>query len=455
MILVYIAWSLRIFVNILSFAHLWWTKEYRFDRMLIHLRSTRPQSIVFPSFRRPPMTPKSVLLIFLSTIFLSFIILNYPLFYGFLIADVVTFPLMVVLVAMLIIPTRIYHTVIIEMARNKLKKHNNLLVIGITGSYGKTSVKEYLSTILAAKYRVLKTEASKNSPIGIAEVVMKRLRPDHEIFVVEMGAYKKGEIAEMARLVKPQIGIITAINPQHQDLFGSIENTVTAKYELIEGLTGKKIAIFNGDDTRVMQMAAWAKRDKVDVSYWSKKDAKNVRADFNGVEFIFKFNHIKTSVLGEHQVMNISLALSGAVSCGMSLKDAANAASNIKPAKGVMQKIIGANGSVFIDDTFNNNPDAAKAAILFLKKAKGRKILVFQPMIELGKYARTAHQEVGKLAQDVCDEIILTNGNFRDAFPSASVMDAKRAVQYLKKTIRKDDTVLFKGKEAGLVLTNL
>jgi len=116
-----------------------------------------------------------------------------------------------------------------------------------------------------------------------------------------------------------------------------------------------------------------------------------------------------------------------------------------------MQKIKGVNGSLFIDDTFNNNPDGAKAAIAFLEKMKGRKILVFQPMIELGSYALISHREVGKFAERVCDEIILTNNSYEKKL-HGKVMNTKDATDYLQKNIKKGDTVLFKGKEAGKIL---
>ena len=108
---------------------------------------------------------------------------------------------------MLNAPTGIYHKLLIAKAIRKLRDHKSMIVIGITGSYGKTTTKEYLASILSTRFRVLKTEASKNSPIGIAEVILRKLTSQHEVFVVEMGAYKIGEIAEMAAMARPQIGI--------------------------------------------------------------------------------------------------------------------------------------------------------------------------------------------------------------------------------------------------------
>lgn len=452
------AWAIRIVGNVLAYVQLWWIKEYRFDRMLVHLGTTQGKRILWPHWKRPPVKPKTILLaaLTLTALLTLFVFLPFNLIVNVFLADLFSFPITGILIFLFYIPTKLYHGVLLALAARKLRSHTPMTVIGITGSYGKTSVKDYLATILAEKFTVLKTEASKNSPIGIAEVVLKNLRPEHEIFVVEMGAYKRGEIAEMARMVKPQIGIITAINPQHQDLFGNLEHTMAAKYELITGLTGKKLGIFTADDERVRHMASWAKRDGISVWLWSKKIVKNIHSDFHGVKFTLVWQDeqatVNAPVLGEHQVGNVSLAILAALACGMNLSDAVRGAAKIKPAKGVMQKVAGMNGSTFIDDSFNNNPDAAKAAIRFLTKAKGRKILVFQPMIELGNYALLSHREVGKLAESVCDEIILTNDSFHKEFPSSKVMNARSAAKYLRTKLQKNDTVLFKGKEAGLVL---
>jgi len=352
-------------------------------------------------------------------------------------------------------------------------------VIGITGSYGKTSTKEILYTLLAEKYKTLKTEASKNSPIGIAEMILRSLRPDHEVLIVEMGAYKQGEIRTMCDMVKPEIGVITAINAQHQDLFGTIETTMKAKYELIEGLTGKKTGIFNIDNPYVFQMSKWAKRDGVHVQEFSigkdefagrtKYYAYGCKVIQDGVSFTYGTGSQKKTVtvplIGIHQVANIVAASAAAMECGMTFAQVVDAIGNIKPFDKTMKPIRGIHGSLFIDDTFNNNPDAAKAAIDYLSTKKHRKILVFQPMIELGKYTDENHKDVGAEAGKICDEIILTNDNFYMPFAEGvrsqnshlvpRVLSPQRASDYLKKIIQPTDTILFKGKEAGLVLARL
>lgn len=372
-----------------------------------------------------------------------------------------------------------YHRRVIARAREIIASRDNLLTVGITGSYGKSSTKEYLYTILSQKYQTLKTQTSKNSAIGVSEVILNHLKPDYERFVVEMGAYKTHDIEEMALISRPQVGIITAINAQHQDLFGSLENTIRTKYELIQNLYGKRIGIFNADNEFTFEMAERAKKEEFTVFiytlrrvifktnhvFWGEK----IKATLNGLEMTVKYNHFSQPVmvplLGKHQAQNILAAIAGAVALGMTFNEAVRAARLLRANPKTMEPLAGINGSLFINDTFNNNPDAAKAAIEFLKLSKGKRILVFQPMIELGEFTDVAHREIGTLAAQICDEILLTNDNFNAPFMQG-VLKAKKRVnlriaspkgiaEHLAIVVAKDDTVVFKGKEAELSLSLL
>lgn len=483
LLLVVTLWALRIIHNIVCYINLWWVKEYRWDRMRIHLKTGQGKKLLFIGFSGFHASPRTIGLLALNigiTVYLYFLFPFSP-FLRLLTVDLLTFPLTSGLVFSTNLPLKLYHTILITLAIRKLRAHKNLLVIGITGSYGKTSTKEYLVTILSQKFQVLKTEASKNSAIGIAEVVLSKLTPEHEIFVVEMGAYKKGEIKQMADMVLPQIGILTAINEQHQDLFGSIVSTMHAKYELVEGLTGKKIAIMNADNMYVKEMMRWAQKDNVTV--WEYTKEQNSKESYvtklfqitrqgqsaSGISFILKNDrsgvNVRASIYGIHQVQNITAAIAGAVACGMTLKDAAKGAGLVLPVDRMMKPMKGLNGSVFIDDTFNNNPEGAIAALDYLNLSKGKKYLVFQPMIELGEYAKSAHERVGEYAARVCEEIILTSKNYFEDFDRgvrktsegkhARVLQAIETANYIRESVFSGDTVLFKGKEAARVLTLL
>lgn len=470
-----IVWALRILSNVLSYVQLWYIKEYRLDRMIIHLRTAQGRRFLFIPPKRPPVTPKTVFLVVAGIFVLAQISLRLPFSFlvNLLIVDLLTFPVVSLLVLAVRTPTFIYHEWVIRRAIAKIRAHKKLLVIAITGSYGKTSTKEYLATILSSRFNVLKTQASKNSPIAIAETVLNLLSPQHQIFIVEMGAYKRGEIAKMCAMVRPQIGIVTAINAQHQDLFKNIKTTMQAKFELVKSVTGKQIVIMNADNRYTREMIEWALDNQKHVWTYSHNNrfvrgaqqrffGKRIVSSFQDLTFTVAHGHqkftITAPVLGQHQVSNILAAVAAGVASGMTLQEAARGAGGVRPFTKTLEPTIGVNGSTFINDTFNNNPDAARGAVDVLSKASGKKILVFQPMIELGSYAKSAHEEVGQFAARVCDEILLTNNNFYSWFMrgvaragSAAqvwVLPPKQAADHIRLAVRSGDTVLFKGKES-------
>ncbi len=517
-----IGFTLRIGHKLTGLLFLWWRKEYRFDRMRIHLTTAEgkrmlwgwsqvalitltaswfilpyPRAVTeaalavyvfvlgmmyakrFRHWRLPPVSPK-VMAMLVGATYLTLVAVGWspvPVLVTLAVVDLVLFPVTAMLVFLLSVPTYVYHWLVVRRAVSHIRAHPAEFVIGITGSYGKTSVKEYLAVMLSSKYPTLKTEASKNSPIGIAETVQKNLSTRYRAFVVEMGAYKKGEIAFMASMVHPEIGIITAINPQHQDLFGSIEVTMQAKYELLHGLVGRRIAIVNLDDAKTRVIGEWAHREGCEVWGYTMRDTVVSTKEVPFVRRVFRAEHIVTgtdgisfvlhaagkkvslaaSVLGKHQASNILAAAAAAVASGMTLEEIARAVPHIRPAKGVME-VVKSDGPVYINDTFNNNPDAAKAAIAYLETLPGKKILVFQPMVELGAYAENSHEEVGRFAAGRVDAILLTNTNHYDAFVRGVravsktvpviVATPEVAATYIRSHAKKTDTVLFKGKDA-------
>lgn len=470
-------WFVRIVVHIVALAHLWRVKEYRIDRMLIHLKTPQGKRIYMPQVKRPPVSPKSILFIVLMAGAALFVYAasGFGNLLTLFVFDALSVPLSFVVVMVLNVPVRFYHAIVIRSAVGKLRAHKSMKVIGITGSYGKTSTKEYAAAVISDSRKVIKTDASKNSPIGIAETIHRLLTPADEVFVVEMGAYKQGEISVMCRMVMPQIAVITAINEQHQDLFGSIDSTMQAKYELIKGLSGDRIAICNADDVRVVQMGKRAQSEGVRV-WWIGTGtaipsgerlfrASAIKSTGNNLSFVCSDGNERLSVsaplCGKHQVTNVLAAIAAAVAVGIDFFSAVSASKKIQPVAHTLNAIT-KNGAVYIDDTFNNNPDAAIAALHVLQKQKGKKILVFQPMIELGTFAEAKHRQVGETAGHVCDEIILTNKNWSDAFKNGvatvssripvSVMDPKNAADRIASMIQPGDAVLFKGKEAAHVL---
>ncbi len=307
---------------------------------------------------------------------------------------------------------------LLRAARRKLRA-SNARVIGITGSYGKTSTKEFVSTLLAAHYRVLKTPESYNTALGIARVLLRDLRPDHDYIVVELGAYKPGEIRRLCQLVRPRIGVLTAIGPQHLERFGSLERIEAAKYELIESLPADGVAVFNADDPRCRALAA---RTAGQVIRYSVQEppgpdvnlaAGQIEHGQRCASFTLRDDDgaaqpVTVALLGLTNVSNVLAAAAVARLCGLSLTDIASAARDIEPVPHRLQPIDGAGGVLVIDDAYNSNPVGAAAALDVLAAVPGRrKVLVTPGMVELGEQHEIEHRTLGQRAATVCDTVVL------------------------------------------------
>ena len=260
-----------IFTKLLLFwTWLWQLKEYHFGRFKAHFETYKLNKIFssFWSIKVPKLTKKTIIIL-LTGILLEILILFYIFpfsdkkFYFSLLILIIFAPLILSLLILLFqIPTVILRNQILKKAKKKRLQFKSLLVIGITGSYGKTSTKEFLAEILSSKFNVLKTKEHINAEIGIAETILNELRDEHEIFICEMGAYERGKIKEVCEMIKPTIGILTGINEQHLSTFGSLENIIKAKFELIESLPADGIAFFNAKNKYCLKLYQMTKIKK-------------------------------------------------------------------------------------------------------------------------------------------------------------------------------------------------
>lgn len=324
----------------------------------------------------------------------------------------------------------------LKKARLKISQYKDLQVVGITGSYGKTSTKEFIAQILESKHRIVKTLASQNSDIGIAERILNSDLTDVEIFVCEMAAYHPGEIASSCSLFgeKIKVGVLTGINEQHQSLFGSIEATEKSKYELIQAVHDKGIAIFNGENKCSHEMSKWSHPQKLSCIVVNKSHIKELPAQVHG-------SHFKE---------NLALAAAAAQSFGMSNKDIKEAIKTIALPKRTMDTVK-EGGVTIVNDTFNANPDAVYAALRHMSRIQGKKVLVLQPLIELGKYADEVHVKIGEMAGEICDQIVLTNKNFNEPFMRGlrQVPGGLRKLRFGQAPSHiREGVMLFEGKEA-------
>ncbi len=328
-------------------------------------------------------------------------------------------PALLALATLAVWPAQVLGAALLLRAARRKLRASNARVIGITGSYGKTSTKEFVSTLLAARYRVLKTPESYNTALGIARVLLRDLRPDHDYMVVELGAYKPGEIRRLCQLVRPRIGVLTAIGPQHLERFGSIERIAAAKYELIESLPADGVAVFNADDPRCRALADRTAGQVIrysvqeppgpdvnlaagPVEHGQRCASFTVQADDGAAQ------PVTVALLGLTNVSNVVAAAAVARLCGLSLAEIASAARDIEPVPHRLQPIDGAGGVLVIDDAYNSNPVGAAAALDVLAAVPGRrKVLVTPGMVELGERHAVEHKTLGRRAAAVCDTVVL------------------------------------------------
>lgn len=360
-----------------------------------------------------------------------------------------------------------------KLAQRKIRNFPNLMAIGITGSYGKSSTKEILAEILSRKFKVLKTEKNVNSEIGVAQTVLKKLESDHQIFVVEMGAYKKGEIRTICDIVKPKIGILSAISNQHLALFGSNENTAAAKFELIESLPKDGLALINSDNEKCRELIPriMIKKATYAINNEATIRAKNVTVDENKIEFEVNLKgknfSFSANLLGKHNVSNILPAIYVAEYLGMEIKEIQKAVSQLTQLPKTMRKSAGKNGIILIDDSYNANPDGVIAGLAYLKVYKRKKAIIMPSLRELGKAAADAHEKIGEKIGEVCDMAIFLEDDFKENLQKGFVKaenskcriyyenDQKKILEIVSEELGDDAVILFESRGAERVMEAL
>ena len=325
----------------------------------------------------------------------------------------------------------------VKQARELLREWDGVPV-GITGSFGKTSVKFYLGELLQMRYNTLVTPRSFNTPMGIVKTIREELRPLTEYFVCEMGAVRPQEISELCDIVKPKYGIITSIGNQHLETFGSVENIVKTKFELAEAVAENGVAFLNIDSERIAERyeselksdtpASWAKSA---VTYGFAQTAQyrafGVSVSAEGTRFSIAFpggdvKEYATCLIGEHNVTNITGAVACAHALGVTADETVFAVRKIKPVPHRME--ITNHGDVaIIDDGFNSNPSGARAALdtlsLLGKGSDGSdggggvgggaiaRVFICPGMVELGKDEADENRALGEYAAARCDYAVL------------------------------------------------
>ena len=347
-------------------------------------------------------------------------------------------------------------------AQRILRERSDLIRIGITGSWGKTSVKFILGTILGEKYQTLVTPASFNTPMGVTKIIRTRLEPRHRVFVAEMGARHVGDIKEMCRLVHPQYGLLTSVGPQHLDTFKTVERVARTKYELVESLPPDGTAFFADDGGICRDLFEKTRISKFITGLDNRKDdlwAEEIEYSPEGSSFYlcgkdFRI-HCSTELLGELNIRNILLCAGVAFKLGLTKEQIIRGIQKIRPVEHRLQLIRHPGGLNVIDDAFNSNIRGARQAFEVLSHFPGRRIVVTPGMVELGDREYEMNRDFGAYMAGCCDTAILvgkkrseaiSEGLKKNGFSNDSIIvvpSLTAATDLLQNITGPGDTVLF------------
>ena len=347
---------------------------------------------------------------------------------------------------------------------DRLRDRYPIPAVGITGNVGKTTAKEATAAALGARLRVLRTASSFNNEIGVP-LTFLGIEPSHQVAVIEMGFYVPGEIADLCRLVRPRVGVITRIpeKPVHFSRTPSLAAIASGKAELIQSLPADGLALLNGDDPIVRALASRTSARAVLFGEGERNAlrARDVRADaLSGVTFIASYEgreaRVAVPIPGRHVIVAALAALGAAHELGVPLEEAAVALGTMERPRHRMEVRSG-DGITVIDDSYNASPAAVLAALAVLREARGRRVAVIGDMLELGTMSADAHEEVGAAAATSADVLVGVGELARTAVASAKraglehtyvVADGAEALVLLKRLQRPGDVILVKGSHS-------
>ena len=349
-----------------------------------------------------------------------------------------------------------------DEAASILRSMPDLKIIGITGSYGKTSTKHYLHRILSEQYDTLMTPGNFNTTLGVVRTVREYLKPYNEVFIVEMGAKECGDIKEICDLVHPSIGIVTAVGPQHLESFGSIENVQATKFELVDSLPSDGFAVLNNDFDMIANRAVGnveAVRYSAQEGRVADYHAVDVKYSQHGTEFTIasadgNIITLRTRLVGRCNVSNLMAAVIVALHMGVSHDKIKYAVGQIEQVEHRLSIKYTPGGLTIIDDAYNSNPVGSAMALEVLAgMTAGRRIVITPGMIELGEDQYRLNREFGAKIPGSADIAIIVGKYNREAIVEGigkangldvhTVDSFAQAQQLLVSMAHAGDTVLY------------
>lgn len=367
---------------------------------------------------------RSMILLFIVNLIISFLLIAFSSVFiwffrfGAVALSPLLLPVVVPFVHWLLKPleSAINKSYVIK-AKRKLKEFPNLIKIGITGSFGKTSVKNFLATILSEKYNVCATPLNYNTPTGITKTVLDFLTMGHQVLVAEMGARKKGDIDELCKIVEPTLGIVTSIGEQHLATFKMVDNIVATKSELPKSLGKDGFCVFNLDDNTLASIYKNFECKTAVASIESDKAqafATDIVTTKDGTSFVLNVDgkgyQCHTSVLGKHNILNIVLCVPVALKLGLTVEQIVKGIEKIRPVQHRLQLIKEKNNVLILDDAYNASIEGSGRALEVLSMFSDRRKIVVTPgLVELGSIERLANYEFGQSIAKVADIVVVMN----------------------------------------------
>ncbi len=482
-LIILILWFISAFIDYCDFAYVWQLKEYRLDRFKDFLSTQQGRDfwlryqtlwrsviaiillfwpindtvaiktaiitiflldfaiiiykLIKKKLRRPVITKKAILTIILSILLEGTLFLikrDWAIF--FLLMIIRFFIISFVIWILNKLTTRV-KKYLIKKATKKIAEQEDLIVVGITGSYAKSTVKKFLTEILSTKFKTICTPKNINTEIGVARFILKNNFSNYKIFVVEMGAYNIGEVKLICEMVKPRVGVLTAINEQHLSLFGSIKNTQAAKYELLRSLPKNGLAVTNADNSYCTELLSEV--DALSTTFGLEEENNpdilitNFKTSAEGTTFSYKYKNeertVFSKILGDHNALNLGACILVADNLGMTTVEIDSAINNLTRVTELKKY----GNCTIINDSYNSNPQGFKAALNFLNtfSSDTKRIVITRGMLELAEKSNEIHELIGGEISFTADELVIITPDFSEPLRAGAVDKYKLSIKLI------------------------
>ena len=433
---------------------------------LLFIKRILSREIVFPKFSKAAV---GVLSLSIGTEVVLFLFAPVDRFLWMLIIDKLLLVFITLYLTLFSIFFDFSRDVEVNRAIEKIARRPKLFSIAVVGSYGRGSTKEFISQILSLRYNVLATKTSFANPVRIAATINHDLSQKKQIFIAEIDDYRREDVRNICAIIKPKIVVVTGINEQKLSVFGSIEKIIDSKLEAVASLSRDGVALLYGKGEHVKKIIGATKNKKFTYGISQANlsldiIAGNIKEGTFGLSFTvyllgkrYKLTGVK--LLGRQNIENLIPAIFIGVYAGIDFSLIRRAVLQFRPLPRAMEPRRHASGAILINDTYNANINSVARALSYTKLYRGKKVLVLEPLVELGKTAESVHHDLGAAIGEACDFLFLTNDNYlkflkigvlkSNSSCKIKVAAPAEIINFVNKNTKKEDVVVFEGNEAG------